>query len=262
MPRLRVVVCRGRDARRIYRNHRGMAHSWFERRMLRPPLLPMWITPRGGVRRDYGGGVRSRLSVIVAASALAAALLSGCTSEPAPVVSTPSFATEDEAFAAAEQTYRNYVDALNQVDLSDPATFEPVYAWTTGDANAADRETVAQMHADGLGGSGLDRVQCCRRPACSALARPDVCETIQDRRLRGRVCLSSDAAEPHQVPTDRPDLQIASAWLTLCHSAKLARFEGRESSRRSATGSISCSQSSYAIRSHYACACLVPVQRC
>ncbi len=93
--------------------------------------------------------MRSRLSVIVAASALAAALLSGCTGEPAPVVSTPSFATEDEAFAAAEQTYRNYVDALNQVDLSDPATFEPVYAWTTGDANARARETFSQMHADG-----------------------------------------------------------------------------------------------------------------
>jgi len=82
--------------------------------------------------------------------ALAAALsLSACAS-PAPTPSeSPSAATEAEAFAAAEATYRAYVDALNAVDLSDPATFEPVYAWTTGDANSGARESFSQMHADG-----------------------------------------------------------------------------------------------------------------
>jgi hypothetical protein len=68
---------------------------------------------------------------------------------------TPTgFADEAEAFAAAEETYRAYVDALNRVDLSDPATFEDVYAWTTGDANATERETLTQMHADGWRVSG------------------------------------------------------------------------------------------------------------
>src|SRR5690606_33009529 len=63
---------------------------------------------------------------------------------------TPTgFASEDEAFAAAEATYRAYVDALNDVNLSDPETFEPVYALTTGDANAAARKSFSQMHADG-----------------------------------------------------------------------------------------------------------------
>ena len=60
------------------------------------------------------------------------------------VTSGPAFATEEEAFAAAEETYREYVDALNQVDLSDPETFEAVYAWTTGDANAKERERSSQ----------------------------------------------------------------------------------------------------------------------
>ncbi len=55
------------------------------------------------------------------------------------------FASEEEAFAAAEETYRAYVDALNQVDLSDPETFEAVYAWTTGDANADERK---DAHSD------------------------------------------------------------------------------------------------------------------
>jgi hypothetical protein len=83
--------------------------------------------------------------------ALAAGAVTGCGSPtPSPTPSaTPAFATEEEAFAAAEATYRAYVEALNAVDLSDPATFEPVYAWTTGDANAGARESFSQMHADG-----------------------------------------------------------------------------------------------------------------
>lgn len=75
--------------------------------------------------------------------------MSGCSDAPAPVAPTPAFTSEEQAFAAAAQTYRNYIDALNQVDLSDPATFEEVYRWTTGDANADARKTFAQMHADG-----------------------------------------------------------------------------------------------------------------
>ncbi|MFE1663182.1 hypothetical protein [Microbacterium sp. P02] len=89
-----------------------------------------------------------RIAAAVATFVVATAVLSGCIGQPAPAESTPLFSSEDEAFAAAEQTYRNYVDALNQVDLSDPSTFEPVYAWTTGDANANERKTLTQMSAD------------------------------------------------------------------------------------------------------------------
>nr|WP_246414399.1 hypothetical protein [Microbacterium thalassium] len=86
--------------------------------------------------------------------ALAAGLLAGCATDPEPVEPTPAFATEEEAFAAAEATYRAYVDALNRVDLSDPATFEDVYAWTTGEANANERESLSGMHANGWTVSG------------------------------------------------------------------------------------------------------------
>ncbi|WP_349427706.1 hypothetical protein [Microbacterium sp. LWS13-1.2] len=89
----------------------------------------------------------------VTAAALGAILvlaLAGCTTpeqpEPTP---TPAFSSEEEAFAAAEATYRAYVDALNQVDLSDPETFEAVYELTTGEANANERKSLSQMHADG-----------------------------------------------------------------------------------------------------------------
>lgn len=88
---------------------------------------------------------------------LAGAMVAGCSGRSAPEPSAPSapaFGSDDEAFAAAEETYRAYVDALNQVDLSDPATFEPVFAWTTGEAKATEHKSLSQMHADGWNVSG------------------------------------------------------------------------------------------------------------
>lgn len=88
-----------------------------------------------------------------------AALLAGCAPEPvAEVTPSPTFASEAEAFAAAEATYRAYVDALNQVDLADPETFEAVYAWTTGEANASAREYLSELHADGATLRGQSQV--------------------------------------------------------------------------------------------------------
>jgi hypothetical protein len=93
--------------------------------------------------------VRTRVTAAALGAFLVLAL-AGCTTpespEPTP---TPGFSSEEEAFAAAEATYRAYVDALNQVDLSDPETFEAVYELTTGEANANERKSLTQMHADG-----------------------------------------------------------------------------------------------------------------
>ena len=92
-------------------------------------------------------GVQRPARILVVA--VFAALLAGCAADPVPKQTpTPTFSTEAEAFAAAEATYRAYVDALNQVDLADPETFEAVYAWTTGAANAGIRKTLSQMHSE------------------------------------------------------------------------------------------------------------------
>ncbi|MBG0718922.1 hypothetical protein G3N18_12785 [Microbacterium sp. 2C] len=85
----------------------------------------------------------------VGAALLALALVTGCAPEPAPTPTPTGFASDDEAFAAAEATYRAYVDALNNVDFADPATFEPALAWTTGEANAADKKDFSASHAEG-----------------------------------------------------------------------------------------------------------------
>lgn len=61
----------------------------------------------------------------------------------------PEFTSEEQAFAIAEATYLAYIDALNGVDLADPATFEPVFALTTGEFQDAERAQLSFMHGNG-----------------------------------------------------------------------------------------------------------------
>ncbi|MCB1297589.1 MAG: hypothetical protein KDB08_01230 [Microthrixaceae bacterium] len=88
--------------------------------------------------------------------ALAAAAMGGCAgpASPPPPEPAPLFASDEEAFAAAEATYRAYEDALNQVDLADPYTFEAVFDLTVGDYNARERKNLSQLHADGVTKTG------------------------------------------------------------------------------------------------------------
>ncbi|CAH0156247.1 hypothetical protein [Microbacterium foliorum] len=96
---------------------------------------------------------RARAIVLLAlgAVALATGALIGCTLRPAPTP-TPAavFATEQDAFAAAEDAYGAYNEAFNAIDLSDPSTFEPVFALTTSDFRNADKETLSELSAAGL----------------------------------------------------------------------------------------------------------------
>ena len=100
----------------------------------------------------------SRLG-LAAALVCATALIAGCapSAEPTPT-KTAAFASEDEAFAAAEKTYRAYVDALNNVDLADPATFEDVYKWAIGDRLAGDKKALTSYYAQGATMSGASDV--------------------------------------------------------------------------------------------------------
>ncbi|MBW9120676.1 hypothetical protein JNB63_11265 [Microbacterium trichothecenolyticum] len=147
--------------------------------------------------------MRTRVTA-AALSGLLALALAGCTTpEPEPTP-TSAFSSEDEAFAAAEETYRAYVDALNQVDLSDPETFEAVYSWTTGEANAEARKTFAQMHADGWTVSGISVVN---------LVEPSSGSDAESNAIGLAICLDVadvtlvDAEGSSMVSADRPDLQ-------------------------------------------------------
>jgi len=100
----------------------------------------------------------ARVARAFAVLAMAAAAATGCVGSPEPRGTTPTPLTDEQAFAAAEETYRAYVDALNQVDLSDPTTFEPVYALTTGELNSQDRRNFSEWQAEGISIEGEARV--------------------------------------------------------------------------------------------------------
>ncbi|QNA92892.1 MULTISPECIES: hypothetical protein [unclassified Microbacterium] len=92
----------------------------------------------------------------IAGLAAVVLLLAGCAPDPAPTP-TPAFASEEEAFAAAEATYRAYTDALNDVDYADPETFEPVYLLLSDTAAKSTRLAFSEFHAKGITSTGDTR---------------------------------------------------------------------------------------------------------
>lgn len=157
----------------------------------------------------------SRVAAAAVALALVVGMTTGCQPEPTPSPSGPVFANEDEAFAAAEETYRAYVDALNQVDLSDPETFEAVYAWTTGDFNASERTTLSTMHAEDWtvsGSSDITRID--YLSVGDAFSRVSIgsCVDVSSITLL-------DAQGVSQVSPDRPDMQVTQVDLTWSKSS-------------------------------------------
>lgn len=83
-------------------------------------------------------------------------VLAGCTPTPAPTPSpTAAFASEEEAFAAAEATLAAYTDATNRTDLADPDSFAAVFGWLSSEALASARKNYSQFHAAGVTRSGV-----------------------------------------------------------------------------------------------------------
>lgn len=171
---------------------------------------------------------RSALAALVTAL-VTAGTLTACTAAPQPET-TPGFASEAEAFAAAEKTYRAYVDALNDVDLRDPETFEAVYAWTTGEANAGERKSLSGMHADGWSVDGDTVIKAVDPHSWTAdAAAPaiylDVCADVGAVEVR-------DAAGKSMVSPERPTLQSSSVELVLSdhapHDLLIASIEGSD----------------------------------
>ncbi len=166
---------------------------------------------------------RSAAVVVALAVTLGA---TACQPEPTPTPTGPAFASEDEAFAAAEETYRAYVDALNQVDLSDPDTFEAVYAWTTGEANAEAKKTFTTMHADmwTVSGKSVPTIVEPRLWGGSGNVEVAVCLNVADVSLVNN--LGESVVDP-----DRPDVQ--SMLVTMEQSPTesgwaIRSFDGRD----------------------------------
>lgn len=176
-------------------------------------------------------------SVVIAAllaTALMTATLTGCgPAAPTPTPTPTGFASEEEAFAAAEATYRAYVDALNQVDLSDPTTFEEVYRWTTGDANAGARESFSEMYADGWSVSGESEIVSFRQ---TIGLTPTLSSGTGIACLDVSAVTLTDAAGRSVVEPDRPQIQTITVEVVPAETPTGAAIRSLEGSDASACG--------------------------
>jgi hypothetical protein len=111
-----------------------------------------------------------QIRAVVAAVALSAAVLTGCTPEPEPVTtspapaSTPVFASEAEALAAAEASYAAYQATIDAILATGGEAPEQISAFATGDALNGALASAADFQADGLHSTGavkfkLEKVQ-------------------------------------------------------------------------------------------------------
>ncbi|WP_419538926.1 hypothetical protein [Microbacterium paraoxydans] len=140
---------------------------------------------------------------MLAVLALGVSALSGCapTPEPTPTPS-PAFTSEEEAFAAAEATFADYIDALNRVDTRDPTSFEPLFELSSGAVEAADRKNFSRMHAEGQTLSGETTI----------IRFEGVASDEPYERIQAYSCLDvSDVEITNQdgssaVSSDRPDV--------------------------------------------------------
>lgn len=173
--------------------------------------------------------VRHRLALLLLASLV---LTTGCSgsapsASPAPATRTPApieTASDDAAFREAEATYRAYVDALNAVDLSDPATFEPVFALTTGRVNETDRRNLSAYHAEGVTLSG-ETVVVSMTPAAQSTAESialHVCLDVGTVDLRGED--GNTLVEPDRVPIQSLVVGFDSRSVAL----RIDRIEGAD----------------------------------
>jgi hypothetical protein len=135
--------------------------------------------------------------VSAAVVVLSVGVLSGCVPEEVEPTPTPLFATEEEAFAAAEDVYRAYVDALN-VDR------EEARAFLAGRALEADIASSARFEERGWKLQGTIRIVAFKAASLTSMAGI--------AHIEARVCVDSSMTrliddEGHDItPTERADV--------------------------------------------------------
>lgn len=145
-----------------------------------------------------------RIIGAVCALALTAGALAACTPTPEPSPTpTALFSSDEEAFAAAEETYRAYLEALNEVEVSDTKSFEEVFSWSSGSALAALRESLSQLHAEKFvmtGDTTLQSAFLVTANASTGSVTLQICADVSETDLR-------NSSGESVVPTDRSDVQ-------------------------------------------------------
>lgn len=134
------------------------------------------------------------------------ALLLACAPSPAATPSPTDFASEEEAFAAAEETYRDYIDASNARRL-DPDSVPDPTDFLTGSAYNDDSATQAILDQRGLHLVGVGAVA-----SIEALS-------VTQAFIRVVVCLDAtnvqviDSSGADVTPEDRIDILAVDVTL-------------------------------------------------
>jgi Iap family predicted aminopeptidase len=91
----------------------------------------------------------TRYPAVAFALALTTAALSGCAPAPEPSPTpTPAFASDEEAFAAAEEVYRAYIDAVNAENRGDNSTKS--FDFLTGTLLESELQNRRELDASGV----------------------------------------------------------------------------------------------------------------
>ena len=158
---------------------------------------------------------------------LAGATLSACTPAPEPTPTpTAAFASEEEAFAAAEEVYTSYMVAFNKVDYANPETFDAPGQFTDGEYAANEREGLSQMHAEGIVRGGETRTLWFRGlDFADGIVTARVCNDVSAVTLE-------NAAGESIVSPDRPPRSAIDLTFEVSTSAsiRLVQAEGSEDS--------------------------------
>lgn len=101
----------------------------------------LWKTAEAGTPSHYGGRMSGgRVALRWSVTAVLVVALTGCAPPvPEPTPAPTGFASEDEAFAAAEATYRAYVDGVNDARTSEDDSYMSLLS---GEALRAEEEAV------------------------------------------------------------------------------------------------------------------------
>lgn len=127
--------------------------------------------------------IRRHATTVLAAAFLLAGALAACTPQPAPQPSPTGFASEEEAFAAAEATYRAYVDAVNARQSGDntgPAPSDFLTGVALSEEIAADAES-KRTGRTAVGTVGITSVS--HLSSSSDTASIHVCLDLSDSRI-------------------------------------------------------------------------------
>lgn len=154
----------------------------------------------------------SRTTTITATglTALAiAAALTACAPTPEPTPTPTGFASEAEAFAAAEATYRAYVDATNAA-RADPSHSPSPESFLRGELLESELEFVRDLAQAGLevrGDTSIASVEHLRTTASLAEAKIAIC-------LDSSKTVLVDSGGVDVTPADRATLALIYATVT------------------------------------------------